>query len=63
MGTAHFKVYKEDDESSTTTRIRRLADDERAAELALMLSGNPSDPAALANARSLLAAAGRIHIK
>ena len=63
MGTAHFKVYKEDDESSATTRIRRLADDERAAELALMLSGNPSDPAALANARSLLAAAGRIHIK
>jgi len=61
MGSAHYKVYKEDDELSTTTRIRRLSDDERPAELALMLSGNPSDPAALANARSLLSAAGRIH--
>lgn len=57
MGTTHFKVYKEDDESSTTTRILRLDHDERVAEIALMLSGDSSDPAARANARALLAKA------
>lgn len=54
MGRVHFKVYKEDDENSTTTRIRRLDRAAREAELALMLSGKPDDPAALATARSLL---------
>lgn len=54
MGRVHFKVYKEDDENSTTTRIRRLDDAGRQAELALMLSGNPDDPTALATARTLL---------
>lgn len=55
MGRVHFKVYKEDDENSTTTRIRRLDDAGRQAELALMLSGNPEDETALATARTLLA--------
>ncbi len=54
MGRVHFKVYKEDDENSTTTRIRRLDDSGRQAELALMLSGNPEDETALATARTLL---------
>lgn len=54
MGRVHFKVYKEDDENSTTTRIRRLDRAAREAELALMLSGKPDDSAALATARSLL---------
>ena len=54
MGRVHFKVYKEDDENSTITRIRRLDDAGRQAELALMLSGNPDDPTALATARTLL---------
>lgn len=54
MGRVHFKVYKEDDENSTTTRIRRLDRAAREAELALMLSGKPDDTAALATARSLL---------
>ncbi len=53
-GTTHFKVFKEDDENATTTRITRLERREREAELALMISGNPADPAALANARALL---------
>lgn len=53
-GTTHFKVFKEDDENATTTRITRLSRSEREAELALMISGNPADPAALANARALL---------
>ena len=29
MGKDHFKVYKEDDEHSTTTRIKRLVGEER----------------------------------
>lgn len=56
-GDSHFKVFKQDEETSTITRIIRLSEREREAELALMISGNPSDEAALANARSLLASA------
>ena len=54
-GKAHFKVFKADDETSTHTRVRRLdTETERITELALMLSGNPDDPAARAAAKSLL---------
>lgn len=53
-GNAHFKVYKEDDEDATHTRIRELKGDERVDELAVMLSGSTVDEAARANARSLL---------
>lgn len=53
-GTSHFKVYKEDDELATHTRIRQLTADERRAELALMLSGSPDDATALAAADTLL---------
>lgn len=60
MGKKHFKVFKEDDENSTVTRIRCLTPEEREAELALMLSGNPADPSAVATARSLLNNASRI---
>ena len=53
-GSAHFKVYKEDDEHATHTRIRRLSQEERIEELAVMLSGSKVDDAAKANAKSLL---------
>lgn len=53
-GVSHFKVFKEDDLETTHTRIRRLNDNERVAELALMLSGSTTDSAAIANAESLL---------
>lgn len=53
-GTTHFKVYKEDDTNATTTRIVRLTRDQRAAELALMISGSADDQAALASAFALL---------
>ncbi len=53
-GNAHFKVYKEDDDESTHTRIKELSDAERIDELAVMLSGSYVDEAARANARSLL---------
>ncbi|MBD5198258.1 MAG: DNA repair protein RecN, partial [Bacteroidales bacterium] len=53
-GQSHFKVYKEDDEQSTHTRMKRLAPDEREREIAVMLSGATVNEAALANARALL---------
>ncbi len=53
-GASHFKVYKEDDELATTTHIKRLPEDERIVEIALMISGHSDDPAALANAKALL---------
>lgn len=53
-GSAHFKVYKEDDEQGTYTRLRRLTATERETEIARMLSGAGIDEAALNNARSLL---------
>lgn len=52
-GNTHFKVYKEDSLETTLTHIRRLSDDERSAELAAMISGNPDDAAALQAAHAL----------
>ncbi len=57
MGERHFKVYKQDDEQATTTRIRLLDMDARAAELALMLGGDASESSALEAARTLLGTA------
>ncbi|MBJ2184524.1 MAG: DNA repair protein RecN [Muribaculaceae bacterium] len=54
-GVAHFRVYKQDTDQSTETHISRLSEPERQRELALMLSGDPDNEAALAAARSLLA--------
>ena len=53
-GSTHFKVYKEDDEYSTQTRIRQLNTNERIDELAIMLSGSDVEDTARANARTLL---------
>lgn len=52
-GKSHFKVYKEDDEHTTTTHIRQLNSDERVRELALMLSGSSDNQAAIATAHTL----------
>ena len=38
-GCAHYKVYKQDNETETNSHIRRLTDDERVEEIAHMLSG------------------------
>ena len=54
LGNSHYKVYKEDDDTSTNTRIRTLSDEERASEIAFMISGSAKDETALANARALL---------
>ena len=53
-GNSHYKVYKEDDENTTQTRIRQLTQDERVDELAIMLSGSIVEETARANARTLL---------
>lgn len=53
-GDHHFKVFKEDDEHSTLTRIKELTAEQRIDELAIMLSGSQVDDAARANAYSLL---------
>ena len=53
-GGHHFKVFKEDDETSTHTRIAELDPAARVDELALMLGGESSAEAARANAVALL---------
>lgn len=55
-GTSHYKVYKEDNETSTETKLRRLDETGRVDELALMLSGDSSNAAARETARVLLSA-------
>ena len=53
-GCAHYKVYKQDNETETNSHIRRLTDEERVEEIAHMLSGATLTEAALNNARALL---------
>lgn len=53
-GCAHYKVYKQDNETETNSHIRRLNDGERVEEIAHMLSGATLTEAALNNARVLL---------
>lgn len=54
-GDVHFKVFKEDTETTTTTKVRKLSEEERIEELALMLSGDKNNEAARNTARSLIA--------
>ena len=51
---AHYKVYKQDNETETNSHIRRLTDEERVGEIAHMLSGATLTDAALNNAKALL---------
>ena len=53
-GVTHFKVYKEDDEQRTNTRLALLVGESRINEIAVMLSGSKVEEAAVANAKSLL---------
>ncbi|AVR43872.1 DNA repair protein RecN [Christiangramia fulva] len=53
-GATHFKIFKEDSETATQTKILRLEENERIEELALMLGGNAKTDSALAHARALL---------
>lgn len=53
-GATHFKIFKEDQEEVTQTKIVRLQEAERIEELALMLGGNTRSDSAMAHARALL---------
>ncbi len=53
-GDRHIKVYKEDSEAVTVTRLVELGPDERIVEIAKMIGGKKVTEAALANARELL---------
>lgn len=53
-GDGHFKVYKQDSESDTTTHIVQLSNDERINEIARMLSGSKITEEAINNAKTLI---------
>lgn len=53
-GSSHFKIYKEDSGSVTTTKISELQKEDRVEELALMLGGNNISESARAHAKALL---------
>lgn len=53
-GEHHIKVYKEDVNEVTRTRIKSLNEDERVVEIAQMIGGNNVTDAAIANAKELL---------
>ncbi|MAM18933.1 MAG: DNA repair protein RecN [Christiangramia sp.] len=53
-GSSHFKIYKEDNDDATQTKIVKLSENQRVEELALMLGGNTKSESALAHAKALL---------
>lgn len=53
-GDYHYRVYKTEEEETTTSHIVRLNQDERIEELARMLSGSTLTQAAIDNAKTLL---------
>ncbi len=53
-GNAHFLVYKEYEEQSASSHIRKIEGGERVEEIARMISGSSITPEALAAARVLL---------
>ncbi|MDR2956149.1 MAG: DNA repair protein RecN [Prevotella sp.] len=53
-GKVHYKVYKSDDDSATTTKLVRLNNQERLDEIARILSGSKVTDAAIENAKVML---------
>ncbi|PTX43750.1 DNA replication and repair protein RecN [Christiangramia gaetbulicola] len=53
-GATHFKIFKEDNETATQTKIVELEENDRIEELALMLGGNTKSDSARAHAKALL---------
>ncbi|MCH5309751.1 MAG: DNA repair protein RecN [Prevotella sp.] len=54
LGTAHYKVQKDETATGTVSRMTELTQEERIREIAQMLSGSDVTEAAIANARQLL---------
>ena len=53
-GSKHFKIFKQDLNDTTVTKIKELETGERIEELAMMLGGNTLSESAMAHAKSLL---------
>lgn len=53
-GRTHYKVYKEETDRGTTSKMLELNKDERINEIAQMLSGSEISEAAISNAKALL---------
>lgn len=53
-GDTHFKVYKEDVNNVTETKLKRLNQDDRIVEIAQMLGGSDISTSAIAHAKQLL---------
>ncbi|ETN95643.1 DNA repair protein RecN [Zhouia amylolytica] len=53
-GNVHYKVYKRDEEDTTTTNLKRLSEEERVFEIAEMLGGKDVSTSALQHAKQLL---------
>lgn len=53
-GSTHYKVYKEEGEHGTVSKMQMLTRDERITEIAQMLSGTEITKAAISNAKELL---------
>ena len=54
LGSAHYKVEKEENAKGTISRMRALSPEERISEIAQMLSGSDVSEAAISNAKQLL---------
>jgi len=54
LGSAHYKVEKEETAQGTTSHMRQLSTEERITEIAQMLSGSDVTEAAIENAKQLL---------
>jgi DNA repair protein RecN (Recombination protein N) len=53
-GNCHFRIFKEESEAFTESKITLLNSDERIQHLAYMLSGSTAGSAAVGNAHELL---------
>ena len=53
-GDQHYYVFKEDTEEFTEAKIKELSSEDRLIEIAKMLSGKETTPAAMENAKELL---------
>ena len=53
-GTAHYFVYKDNTNEKAVSRIKKLTNDERIAEIAQMIGGEKPSSAVLQNAREML---------
>ena len=54
MGSAHYNIYKYDEEKITKTTIIKLAEEERIVEIAKMLEGSSISESAINHAKRLM---------